>query len=167
MKRVKEYWENVGVKTILKEQSGTVFQDRRMPPLMDVYTTAGAGGSSEKDAYISVRCFRVGVDWWYLTLWGLWMRTDGKEGMKPPEVVFELEKLDLEWKELTPGTEEYVRVGKKLVGLHTEQLWAIGTVSCVPHPTVAKKNLRNVPVESKYIDNFLMWQHPETWFFKD
>lgn len=165
LEMIKEYWENVGVKTILKEQSGIVYSDRRIFSLMDVYTYV-SGGASEKGAYISVRAFRLGLDWDYLTLWGLWMRTDGKEGMKPPEVVFELEKLDLEWKQLTPGTEEYVRVGKELVGLHTEQLWAIGTVSSVPHPILAKKNLRNVPIESKYEDNFLMSQHPETWFFK-
>ncbi len=77
--------------------------------------------------------------------WMTWYNTDGKSGEEPPEDISTLFELLDKWQTTLPGSDEYIKLGKKILKRHAEGLYYIGTVGLVPRPVIVKNNVGNMP----------------------
>jgi len=80
------------------------------------------------------------------TLWRVWYRTNGKDGVEPPaEVKKIVANID---KAKTVSKEEQAKLGKEIYQIWVDNLWQLGTVgltAMVQGVVVVNKDLRNVP----------------------
>jgi len=146
---VKEYWEAVGVRVELKEQSTEAYRvlttdnehdismwglDSVTEPalLNNPYTLRPPFGEPALSS-------RTGAPWYH------WWVTGGAEGEEPPDQVKQLFGLVDQWRSALPGSDEYLRLGKEIVQIHLDNLWLILTVGDVPAPTIVHNRLGNVP----------------------
>jgi len=158
---VKEYWEAVGLKVLVKALGGNIFWDRQQDPDHDIIATNKA--STEIREYLIQR-----EDWvcgssyfaWAPT-WGLWLgaNADVKAGVKtledfeggklpgeePPQEIKTLFQWGEELAQTRIGSKEYKDLWTKICDFHAENLLIIGAVGMVPVPYIAKKNIGNVP----------------------
>ena len=69
----------------------------------------------------------------------------------------------------TPDPARQLEIGKEIVKMATEQLWAIGTVGLVPNPVVVKNNFMNVG--AKHTADWIIMtpgtQDPAHYYFAD
>ena len=83
--------------------------------------------------------------------WGQHYQTKGAAGEPPDtEVAKELLALYHEWS-ATADEAEKAAVWRRMLDIHAEQVFVIGTVARAPTPVVADARLRNVPEEGLYI----------------
>ena len=78
--------------------------------------------------------------------YGVWYKSGGELGEEPPAHLKAAMDLYDEYK-ITNDPERQVEIGKEIVKLSTEGLWAMGTVGLVPNPVVVKDNFMNVGEE--------------------
>ncbi|MBM3128349.1 MAG: ABC transporter substrate-binding protein [Chloroflexi bacterium] len=83
------------------------------------------------------------------TLWRVWYRTNGKEGVEPPaEVKKIVANID---KAKTVSAEEQAKLGKEIYQIWTDNIWQIGTVgltAMIQGVVVVNKDLKNVPAKA-------------------
>ncbi len=155
---VKEYWEAVGVKVLLKGLAGGLWglcksyieHDVLVFGLLGVADIGGSGGPVF--GY-------TGID--FAVAWGHWLEAerDIEEGRKtladfeggvlpgeePPDEIKQLR----EWQKLRGQTEieseEFWELTGKMLDWQAENLPIIGTVGMAPRIYIAKKNIGNVP----------------------
>ncbi len=148
---VKEYWEAVGIKTVLKSQERTLFRVRYNSSEHGVNVWLFDVTDELLAFVISERYYPPGEEMSYAYDWGTWLLTNGKSGEEPPEDIKEYYNWWMEWKMTLPGSKEYMELAEKIFDFWGEQLWVIGTVGMVPTPYIAKNNLRNVADPKKDI----------------
>jgi len=169
---VKEYWEDVGVKTTLKQYNYTILCPRvaandfdviaqHMDEITEPYFFRWA---SWFVPYPYSWCFWAN-SWGYQ--WCMWYTSGGKGGQEPPEKIKHLQEL----KELMLSTtDEEVRAqaGKELLSAFAENLWTIGTVGMAPFPLTVKNNLRNVQEKDYWGFDYYYWVPSivTQWFFQ-
>ncbi len=83
--------------------------------------------------------------------WGAWYESDGRSGEAPtqPEVL-ELAELNAAWRRATESADR-AAIWHRMLEIHRDQVFTIGTVNQVPHPVVVSKHLRNVPEQGFYV----------------
>ncbi len=165
---VKNYWEAIGVKTLLKEESRELFStraqageldigiwvmDRCFTPLVEpLYWLPGMGGGTPPNN---------AIEYWR------WYTTGGKEGEEPPEDIIKVYQLYDEAKSTTDETTR-TNCAHEIMRLNAENLWVIGTVGDLPQIVIVKNNFRNVPENA--IQDYLQLSpgntFPEQYFFK-
>ncbi|MEL0276012.1 MAG: ABC transporter substrate-binding protein, partial [Deltaproteobacteria bacterium] len=64
-------------------------------------------------------------------LWDQYFNTDGKEGVKPPQTVYEMQKLAREFTTVEAGTARSNELGRQIVQRVVDDLFFIGTVKAV------------------------------------
>ena len=83
-------------------------------------------------------------------MWGEHYETVQASGQAPDmPVVQELLDLNTAWRD-AESTEEREAIWHKMLAIHADQVFSIGTVNGVPQPVVATKALRNVPKKGIY-----------------
>ena len=164
---VKKYWETVGVKTIVKEESRDLFSPRAMAGDLDV------------GVWTMDRCFTPLIEMLYwmpieggtppstgIQYWR-WYRTRGKEGEKPPAEIQKIYELYDKIIEAIDDSER-IRLAKEIMRINAENIWNIGLVGGLPHIVIVKNNFRNVP--EKAISDWLQLTPgntaPEQYFIK-
>lgn len=172
---IKEYWEAVGVKVLLKPLDAQLHSERRLTNEHDARVAGHEGEEIMQfimgGSYHS--CFRsrgLGTAQWRACgdhmawgwAWGQWIGADLaiREGTKtladfeggrmpgeePPEEIKQLDTWTREWVENTQfGSPEYTELAQRLYDYVTEQAFVIGVVGMAPSLFIAKKNIGNVP----------------------
>jgi len=170
MELVKEYWEAIGVKTDIKSEERSFYEQRAQAGELDVGVWHG-GRNTEVTLYTGngyiFNPASGGWEWGYCRQWGLWFTTDGKEGEEPPEEVKELYKWFKDWF-VAPTQQEYTQLAQKIFDFHAKNIWMIGTVGLAKQPIIAKNNLRNIPGQAYFGcgNEFWLPTQPPTWCFK-
>lgn len=158
---VKEYWEAVGVKVLLKSMESTLWATRMDTSGRGVGATS-VGYSTELDSYTHPRYWTMGTSMGMQDSicleWGKWLETNGKSGEEPPEDVKELYNLGEKLRTLRPGTKEYVELAQEIHDRSSKMLFRIGTVGMAPRPNIVKNNLRNFPVPFKDVSPYCGWE---------
>jgi peptide/nickel transport system substrate-binding protein len=144
---VKGYWEAVGVKVELKEESTEAFRQRSLTNDLDVYNwkndgTAGPALIASSDRFWP---FQGGLVRMTGSLWMEWFDSEGKTGQEPPDWAKQLKDMAGQWSKLEPGTQEWLDLGNQMTQMFIENLPAIGTVRDVPAPVIVHNRLGNVP----------------------
>ena len=83
--------------------------------------------------------------------WGAWYESDGRSGEAPaqPEVL-ELVELNDRWRRATDYASREA-IWHRMLEIHRDQVFTIGTVNQVPHPVVVSNHLNNVPERGFYV----------------
>ena len=102
--------------------------------------------------------------------WGKFYETGGQSGEEADlEHVVQLARLNDQWIR-AKSTAEREEIWHKMLSIHADQVFTIGTVNGVPQPVVVNNRLRNVPEEGLYNWDpgayFGIYQ-PDTFWFDD
>lgn len=82
--------------------------------------------------------------------WGKYYETAGQTGEAPElEHVVQLVRLNEQWIH-AKSTAEREEIWHKMLSIHADQVFTIGTVNGVPQPVVVNNRLRNVPEQGLY-----------------
>jgi len=162
MELVKEYWEAVGVKTLLKFEGNKIFWTRRASVEHGIMV-------EQLDVAEEIENFTAKAVYWRPTLnvawghnWAAWLYAnddikagektledfeDGKmPGEEPPEEIKQMHEWIVVERPLTAmGSEEYFEISQKIYDWHAENVIIIGTVGMLPHLYIAKNNVGNAP----------------------
>jgi len=175
---VKEYWEDVGLRVLLKPTDQSLLSERAQAGLVDIQT----GGGIEHEFKWWIVSPEAG--WWQpkynpylkaelLIAEGKAELSDYPDGVLPgwePTAEgrvwfdFQVEKFASEWR-----SDEYMEISTKQWDHFAEGVHQIGTVGMVPTPYVADKNIGNVNNEvfwssaglyesGNYLSNFLFFK---------
>ncbi|MQY69406.1 MAG: hypothetical protein GH145_00885 [Firmicutes bacterium] len=156
---VKEYWEDVGLRVLLKPEGYSLFDTRSLSPDHEI-NAVSMSNSQEFYNYMSGG-FWVPGDHLWSTCWGAWLiaEEDIRRGRKtladfegeklpgeePPEEIKFLSYISTLRGESRYGSEEYMDLSKDIYNFHAKRLYLIGTVGLAPTCFIANKNLGNVP----------------------
>jgi len=155
-------WEKIGVKLALRIEK--CVHERLRNDLCELLTTTPTSTGWVDLAFGSPEPYFWGLG----EGWNNWLRTDGKEGVEPPE----------EWKEvkdwcdksltLSPNTKEWIQLKQKIWDFRVKQLWIIGIVGQGPLFNLAKNYVRNVPEKGMFgwATGMDIAQRPQQWFIK-
>lgn len=156
---VKEYWEEVGLKVLLKQWEYGYFGQRREDPEHEIMF--------KDEPMKEVRHFMVERESWtaastWAPLWHAWLLADANvkdgsrtlddyggalPGEEPPEYVKQLFEYGEARIRTDLGSPEYREYSQKIYDWHAEQLVHIGAVGMAPAVYIAKDHLGNVPQE--------------------
>jgi len=160
----REYWEKVGVKTVLKEVSQSLWVQRGLSNDRDVggWHVVGRSFLLFSPPWNLPALSSAGVPWYN------WHNSQGETGEEPPELIKNLFEVVDEWMLTEPGTKEYIEIGKKMLAINVENLLSIGTVGLVPIPLIVRDNLRNVPEKAVWSPFFRHWNpyQADQWFYE-
>jgi len=159
---IKEYWESVGIKVLLKLMSSSLFGQRTGSADHEIMGGA-VGNTGEITNYAAgapIFSTAPGEYAWGWN-WGTWLEAEeavrtgekvledfagGKlPGEEPPQEIKELEETIARMKSAKLGSKEYMELSQKIFDFHAEKVYIIGSVGMVPTIYIAKKNVGNVP----------------------
>ena len=147
---VADSWKKIGVRMLIKPQQREVLRNRVFSgaTLMSVWTgLENALPTSETSPQELAPTSQHQLQW---PKWGQYFETGGQAGepvdMDPAK---ELLRLSTEW-ENTFDPEARKKIWQKMLGIHAEQTFTIGTVRGVPQPIVVTNRLHNVPEKGIY-----------------
>jgi peptide/nickel transport system substrate-binding protein len=81
---------------------------------------------------------RYGIGWWH------WFRSNGAEGVEPPDHIKERKRLRDAWLAAVDETERALLL-QQIIGIAADQFEVIGTASYGPRYGIRKANIKNVP----------------------
>ena len=147
---IRETWREIGIKIFVKQTQRDSFRKRVFSgeTMMAVWTgLENAVPSEDMSPDDLAPVSQQQLQW---SKFGQYYETQGKFGVAPdiPEVI-ELAKLFIAWRN-APTVDERARIWHKMLKIHAEQQFVIGTVCGVPQPVVARNNLMNVPEKGLY-----------------
>jgi peptide/nickel transport system substrate-binding protein len=147
---IRETWREVGIKLFVKPSQRDSFRKRIFAgeTLMSVWSgLENAIPSADMSPEDLAPVNQQQLQW---PKFGQFFETGGKTGtaVDMPEVV-ELATLLSEWR-AAASSEERTRIWQRMLKIHAEQQFVIGTVTAVPQPVVARSNLMNVPDKGLY-----------------
>jgi peptide/nickel transport system substrate-binding protein len=169
---VKEYWEDVGIKTIIKLQDVGLLDERRGAGLVMVWFHGGLSfpPSDERSAFTALWQWgnmngpRVGL--WERSKGDAIREITGEQELPENWPYFDTPDFDKEWVEernmelpndqwkdtlilngkwrrSEMGTPEYEDLGRQIMGAHIERLDFIGSVGRLPQAMIVKNGLKN------------------------
>jgi peptide/nickel transport system substrate-binding protein len=174
---VKEYWEDVGVATVLDNRGagyGDAVSDQDHHPL----TAWQRDRTSEVNTWLNPwHDFLDGGSTW-MPRWAIWSRLieGGEEYDRPGdtityEVVKDRYQYLKNWQLTNPRSDEYRQMGQEYFDWWTDQVWTIGTVGLVPEPFIVKNGLGNVGVPNVDFPRTLDVMRPAMfatqWYWQD
>jgi peptide/nickel transport system substrate-binding protein len=158
-------WEAIGIKVAVKEIERSLYLTLQSAAELDF--AIWNYEAQESDLQYSKSYFLHGVYW--NNPWSLWHQTKGKQGSEPPaEIRRYFDKME-QWAVQLPGSPEYIRLGKEVLGENVKMLWSIGDLIDGPQPAVFAKNLANTPDAGPLIwpgQRFWKLFRPDQWFFR-
>ena len=166
---ISEYWQDVGVKVLLKEINTQLSRDKQKSNTLDI--TSEWMAPYEPSMISSPQLFVVPyASFWPImgTPWMDWKTSDGKSGEEPPSWVKRLWEIADEFKTVVPGSERYMELGKEMIALNFENLVVIGTLGEIPLITVVNNRMGNVP-EWKVNTTYYGYAYPyraDQWYIK-
>jgi peptide/nickel transport system substrate-binding protein len=144
---IKEYWDAVGVRTIIRATDRTLMNEQ-----FDSGEFMVAGwamdGASEGSTALGVNSYLRG--WQWAPQWYAWLNSGGEQGTEPPENVKQMQLLYDKVATMSP--EEQTEALVSIWDTWKEGLWRIGTIGLVPKPGIYRRGLNNVDTNT-YTDN--------------
>ena len=164
LEMVKQYWEKLGIKVILK------------PEERSLYMTRCEAGEPEIGVWSFDRCAAVlsdpgrllGTVWdgpW-APLYARWYISGGKAGEEPPEGS-DIRRIYELWDKvkMTVDEKERDRLFREIINIHKKNIFFIGTVGEPIWPVVVKEYFKNVPDSPEYVwENEGDGQHAEQYY---
>jgi peptide/nickel transport system substrate-binding protein len=147
---IRETWREVGIKLFVKPSQRDSFRKRVFAgeTLISVWSgLENAIPTADMSPEDLAPVTQQQLQW---PKFGQYFETGGKSGLPVdmPEVA-ELSKLLVAWR-AAPTTGERTRIWQRMLEIHAEQQFVIGTVCAVPQPVVAANSLMNVPEKGLY-----------------
>jgi peptide/nickel transport system substrate-binding protein len=137
-----KYFKNIGVKATFSLRDRSLIEDMAISNSLTAVLSPVAPMDTvnitlRPDTLVPVRNYAV----WYGT-YGDWVSTNGEKGMEPTGDMAELINL---YKQMNAATsrEEIAEIGKKMLELHKENVWAIGFYTSSPMVLVVDADLKN------------------------
>jgi len=168
---VKEYWEAVGVKTTIKSVEFNLYLERGLANERDMGLWI-MDSANELVNYINPNQFYPPWGWNAIfgagVEWEKWLKTNGAEGLKPPDWAQRIYELAGKLPMLEAGTDEYMATGRELMALNVQNLVHIGTVGLTQFPCTVSNALVNVPDKGHWSGVYHFWAYydPEQWYLK-
>lgn len=168
---VRDYWSNVGVRVDLKEVTSDEYRASANNNDLDLTVwkydgNAGPTISQDVTAFIPPfgDYFNPGTGF----AWAAWNKTDGAEGIEPPEDIQRLYGLSEQFIQVSLGSEESNRIGAEITDIHVDNMLKIGTVGDIVAPYLYRNDLHNVqPIKAKTYDFYWTYPYrPQQWFLK-
>lgn len=159
---IKEYWEEVGLKTEISLSERSLHIERRDGNLIEINTGPFMLGSEARQYMIDREFWAQGSqDLSWAPLWGDWLLAkaeiaDGTRtldefadgvlpGEEPPQVYKDLFQWNEDRSRTVLGSPEYIAISQKIFDFHYENLLMQGVTGGMPQLAIAKNNLANVP----------------------
>ena len=162
------YWREVGIDLRLKVVDRALQRARAQTSEMQM-TVWHADRVTEILLPLSPAWWVPVHSGWDNTLWNDWVNwhlTDGRLGAEPPPVMRQLQQWAEEMFATVDG-QRRIKLGKKILASHADNLWNIGTVGLAPQPVVIARTLRGIPDKGiwGWDNRWTLTYHPATWFF--
>ncbi len=163
---IAQWWGEVGIRTEVEIMTREVFWPRAgANEVMIAVWSTDRGLVPMVDPIYQ---FPFDTRSWMAPAYGQWYNTRGAEGMEPtPEFRAAMALYD-EYRATTDPARQ-LEIGRELVRMSTENLWALGTVGLVPTPVVVRNNFMNVD-PNHTADWIIMTPgtlEPATFYFSD
>jgi peptide/nickel transport system substrate-binding protein len=147
---VRDTWARIGVALFIKPQTREVLRKRVTAGLTVMSVFYGidngiANAASEPFEFVPVRDDHL--SW---TQWALYVASGGKSGSAPDMPV--AKQLLAEYEAWVKAENDETRraAWARILDIHAEQVFVIGTVNAVPQPVIVSDKLRNVPKSAIY-----------------
>ncbi len=144
---VKEYWDAVGIRTIVTATDRT---------LMDQQFTSGdfmvAGWAMDGTSELAMKIGTSGYlkAWQWGPQWNAWYNSRGAEGEEPPADVQRMMELYRNVPYMEPAAQDEAMT--EIFDIWEAGLWRIGTIGLVPKPGIYRNGLGNVDTNT-FTDN--------------
>ena len=166
---IRETWREVGIKLLSKPSQREVFRNRIFAgeTVMSIWTgLENALATPEMTPEEMAPTNQQQLQW---PKFGQFYETSGKSGAAPdiPEAV-ELLKLFEAWR-AADTQDKRTEVWQRMLTIHAEQQFVIGTVNGVPQPVIVRDSLMNVPEEGIYSwtpGAYFGIHRPDTFWFR-
>jgi peptide/nickel transport system substrate-binding protein len=169
---IKEYCQDVGVKTVIKLDDGGLLDQRLTSSeiMAWMHMNAWYPQSAERWAYMNLWVWSD--DGGTVPLWGQWLSAkntavremigpDAKmpedwrrletpkdkelEGEEPADWWIDQAELEDRWTNTVMGSPEYMALGRQVFDFYVQRMIRIGTIGEIPSILIADKKLGNVP----------------------
>ncbi len=167
---VGQYWKDVGINTTVKEVTPDEYRSAQSSNQLDI-------GLWEKGQPLSIVLannelfvppfenyfgHRTGM------LWAEWVDTKGEKGVEPPDYVKQMMDDINGFQSAEVGSDEFNKLGARLVENMTKNLLFIGTVIS-PNPIYHRNALKNfVPFKTASYEYYRTYPYrPQQWFFAE
>lgn len=168
---VKDYWEDVGIKTQIKEVTSDEYRQRANANQAEVLTWKSDGTPGAVIVLNTDMILPPFGDNWNpggAIGWAEWVNSDGASGIKPPADTFELYEVVAEFLQHELGSPESSVLGEKMVAIHVDNLWKIGVVGDVRQPVIHHNRLRNFGLPQVMVPDY-RWVFPlipQQWYLE-
>ncbi|TCK08628.1 ABC transporter substrate-binding protein [Marinobacterium mangrovicola] len=163
-------WTDVGVKTSIKEVTSDEYRNSQTANDLEVTVwnmgrpqfTLATDPAWLLPPYGTFFDLRTGMEW------SQYLSSDGAEGSKPPQTVYEMQKLAEQFGSLMLGSEESQKVGLEIAKRTVDDLFIIGTVKAVK-PIYHNNKLNNYNVQKTSSSDYY-WAYPyqpKQWFLTE
>lgn len=168
---VRDYWAHIGIRIDLKEVSSDEYRAAANNNDLEVTTWKNDGVSGptiSQDFTAFVPPFGDYFNPGSGFAWAAWKTSGGKEGIEPPADVKTLYTLAEKFIQYPMGTADSNQIGQKIMDIHVNNLWKIGTVGEIVNPVVHRNDLGNYKkFKAKTYDYY--WTYPYRsfqWYLK-
>ncbi|MAG13605.1 MAG: hypothetical protein CMN78_03300 [Spirochaetales bacterium] len=167
---LKEYWEAVGVRTILKELEVSLWVKRFFAGQVHI-SMWGIDSIDDFNFQILGPWFIPGTSYggstWHAHAWHQWVSSGGEQGEEPPAEVMRMRELWLQMQDTTDEA-EITRLGKEIFRIQSEQLFVLGVVGSMKQPIALKNNIKNFPADGVWANNTSLMDYGWSfqWYFE-
>ena len=167
---LKEYWEAVGVQTVLKELEVSLWVERFFGMQTEV-SMWGIDSIDDLNFQILGPWFIPGTSYggttWHALAWQQWVTSGGAQGEEPPPLVMQMRQ---DWLNMQKTTDEaeITRLGKDIFRIQADQLYVIGVVGSIKQPLAVKNTIGNFVKDGVWANNSSLAEYawPFQWYFK-
>jgi peptide/nickel transport system substrate-binding protein len=167
---VRQYWEEIGIKVALKEQTRAIYEERLLANEHDI-------GSWHADTSTEFFCQVEPIQWYPTYMYAacipyqIWFNTKVEQGEEPTDEWKDLVATFKQWNQTdrTKDPQEWTRLAQKIWDFHANGLYLIGTVGMPVQPMIFRNGLMNVPQEGWWSWDSTHWDAYPTssWFVKE
>jgi peptide/nickel transport system substrate-binding protein len=165
---IAQHYRAIGIKLVIKPSDRTIMRNRAYSgeAMMTALSGWDTGIPTQDMSPDELAPTRQDTLIW--PKWGNYFETAGKAGEAPDlSVAKEMLKLNAQWNSVKTPAERRL-VWDRLLAIHAEQQFVIGTVSGVMQPIVVRTSLNNVPPQGVFSwdpgAQFGMYRMDEFWF---
>ncbi|WP_372634211.1 ABC transporter substrate-binding protein [Cohnella sp.] len=161
---LKKYFEDLGLKTNIKLVDNGALFDLKYANEVPIHTEniSVANVALRPDTLVPLRIITP----WF-GHYGLYSQSGGTEGVKPEGDVAEILNI---WNKIkaSKSADEINQLANELYKIHMKNQWVIGYAGPTPTLLVAANNLRNIPGDLVWVDEYrtLGHAHPAQFFIK-